>query len=667
MFRAGEHERIRQVNTGDISAVRPTRPAPLWVPSDSAFVDSNLARFAIGNGFSPRRYEELQRWSTSRRGDFWAAVWDFTGVIGERGDRTEVLPPEQTPAGTDHMFGTVWFPDARLNFVENLLRGDDAQRGVIAADERGVHTTLTIGELRRRVAGAQSGLRELGVGRGDVVAGILPNTIDALVAMLATQSLGAAWAGCSPDFGTAGLIDRIGQVHPKVIVAVDDYVYNGMVYGITDRVAAVVAALDQPVPVVVSGTGSWDASFGDLDAELVVERFPFDNPLLIMFTSGTTGPPKCIVHSTGGVLLQHSKEHVLHGDVRPGDVHFWFTSTAWMMYAWLVSALAAGAAVVLVDGSPVPSVPGTTDPNHGHLWRVAEEAGITHFGTSPRYLTSLIDADYRPSEHHRLARLRSVLLAGAPVSAEQFDWAYENVKGDMVFASICGGTEIHGCFMLGSPLHPVYRGEISCVALGLAVNVLDERNAPLIGAKGDLVCTEPFPSAPLTFLGENGRARYHDAYFAQRPDIWTHGDLAEITERGTVIVYGRSDTTLNPSGVRIGPAEIYRVLERRPEIHDSVVFGHVAGSDEEIVLCIVLGEGYELTDSLASSIREDIRSQASPRHMPSRLFAVDAVPYTINGKKVESAAKAMAAGTPVRNLGSLGNPECLDQYGRLFG
>lgn len=638
----------------------------LWRPAAAAFTESNLAKFATANGHSPSDYEGLHRWSIGRRGDFWAAVWDFVGVIGERGDRTEVLPPEQTPAGAGHMFGTAWFPDARLNFVENLLRGEDSRRAVIAADESGVHTTLTLKELKRRVAGAQHGLRRLGVGGRDVVAGVLPNTIDALVAMLATQSLGAVWAGCSPDFGAAGLTDRIGQVSPKVVVAVDDYVYNGKRFRIAERVAAVVEALGRPVPLVISGSSSWEENFGDLNAELTFERFAFDNPLLIMFTSGTTGLPKCIVHSTGGVLLQHLKEHVLHGDVRPGDVHSWFTSTAWMMYAWLMSALAAEATVVLIDGAALACAPDGVSRSYGHLWQIVEDAQVTHFGTSPRYLSSLIDAGYHPGEHHELPRLRALLSAGAPVSAEQFDWVYAHVKSDMMFASICGGTEIQGCFMLGSPLHPVFRGEISCIGLGHAISVMDDRNAPLIGVKGDLVCTEPFPSAPLTFLGPDGRARYHDAYYAQRPDIWTHGDLAEITERGTVIVYGRSDTTLNPSGVRIGTAEIYRAIAGRPEIRDAVVFGHAVTDDEEIVLCVVLEDGLVLTVDLVEAIRQDIRVQTSPRHVPRHIFAVHGVPYTLNGKKVESSAKAMAAGLKVKNVGSLSNPECLAEYAGLF-
>jgi len=641
------------------------RATALWEPPDSAFTDSNLARFALATGHSPHDYDALHRWSISDRSAFWRAVWEFTGVIGEQGERAELLPAEQVPPRQGHMVGARWFPDARLNFTENLLRGDAARTAIIAADEHGVHTTLTIGDVRRRVAGAQNGLRGLGVGQGDVIAGILPNTIDALVAMLATTSLGATWAGCSPDFGETALIDRIGQLAPKAIVAVDDYVYNGTRFPIASHVAKLVDHLGG-VPVVVSGAASWADTFGDLDAQLTFERFPFDNPLVIMFTSGTTGLPKCIVHSTGGVLLQHLKEHVLHGDVNPGDVHSWFTSTAWMMYGWVVSALAAEAAVVLIDGSPIPRDYVGDGPACEHLWRIADEAGITHFGTSPRYLMSLEEAGYHPGDHFALTRLRSVLSAGAPMSAEQYGWVYEHIKKDQVLASISGGTEIHGCFMLGSPLHPVYAGEISCIGLGMAVSVLDDRNAPVIGVKADLVCTEPFPSAPLTFEGEDGDARYRAAYFAERDDIWTHGDLAEITERATVIVHGRSDTTLKPSGVRIGTAEIYRVLDARDDIVDSIVFGRAENNNEDVVLCVVLPDGRQLTDELAASIRADIRTQTSPRHVPRYVFAVQAVPYTFNGKKVEGAVKAISAGKAVENAASLSNPECLAEYAGLF-
>ncbi|MFF0991439.1 acetoacetate--CoA ligase [Kocuria nitroreducens] len=650
----------------------PHGPATLWTPPDSAFRDSAMSRFALAHGFDPRRYDELHGWSVTRREEFWNALWDFTGVLGDKGDVVEQAPPadggdlELLPSlRHGRMFGTRYFPAGRLNVAENLLRGEPHRLAVLAADETGTHTRLTVGELRGRVAAVQAGLRAAGVGEGDVVAGILPNTVENLTTMIATLSLGAAWAGCSPDFGVAGLVDRIGQVGPSVVVAAQGYAYNGRDFDVRDRAEEVVARLATTPDLVLVGSPRWEDEFTDETSPLTLERFPFDAPGLIMFTSGTTGLPKAIVHSAGGVLLQHLKEHVLHGDVRPGDVHSWFTSTAWMMYAWVVSVLAAEAAVLLIDGHPSPRLPdGTAD--HGHLWRMADEAGLTHFGTSPRYLTALMDSGYAPREHHDLSALRSVLSAGAPVSPEQYDWLYAEVKQDMVFASICGGTEIHGCFQLGSPLHPVRRGEITCIALGHAVSVLDERGAPVVGEKGELVCTEPFPSMPLTFLGEGGLQRYHHTYFAERPDVWTHGDLAEITTRRSVVVHGRSDTTLKPNGVRIGTAEIYRVVDRRPEVAESLVFGHTARTDEEVVLCLVMADGHELTPGFAAELRADIRTQASPRHVPAHVFSVAEVPYTLNGKKVEGAARTAAGGGAVKNEASLANPGSLDAYRKLF-
>ncbi|MFD1717794.1 acetoacetate--CoA ligase [Georgenia deserti] len=646
-------------------------PTVLWTPPESAFEDSAMARFARAQGLDPHRYDELHAWSVTDRAGFWSALWDFAGVVGEKGDVIE-QPPGATAHQEElaslrhgHMFGTRFFPHGRLNVTENLLRGAGGRLAVVAADETGVHTRLTLDQLRGRVAAVQAGLRARGVRRGSVVAGIMPNDVDNLAAMLATLSLGAAWAGCSPDFGPVGLRDRIGQVSPALVISAGSYTYNGRAFDVAAKAREVLDGLEARAELVVTGTPQWQEEFCDTGAELVLERHPFDTPGLIMFTSGTTGLPKAIVHGAGGVLLQHLKEHVLHGDVRPGDVHSWFTSTGWMMYGWVVSVLAAGAAVVLIDGNPAPRRPDGT-PDRGHLWRLAEDAGITHFGTSPAYLSGLTGAGYRPAEHHDLGMLRSVLSAGAPLSPEQYDWLYAHVKADMIVASICGGTEIHGCFQLGSPIHPVRRGEITCLALGHAMAVLDERGAPVVGVKGELVCTEPFPSMPLTFLGEGGLRRYHDAYFADRPDIWTHGDLAEITPRRSVVVYGRSDTTLKPQGVRIGTAEIYRVVDRRPEIADAVVFGHQRATDEDVVLCVVPADGVDLSDELVSALRADIRAQASPRHVPAQVFAVPAVPVTHNGKKAEGAAKAAAAGLPVKNEASLANPQCLSAYRQLF-
>ena len=572
------------------------------------------------------------------------------------------------------MFGARYFPEGSLNFTENLLAGPEHHLAVTVADETGITRRVSRGELRLMVARAQSGLKALGVGRGDCVAGILPNNLEALVALLATASLGALWSSCSPDFGVAGIVDRIGQIEPKVLFASPVYVYSGKQHDISDRLLSIVEAVSSLTTVVCSGAAgkyslprvtvlAWNAFIDNTAETPNFERFPFNHPLYILYASGTTGLPKAIVHSAGGTLIQHRKEHVLHCDLRPGDVVSWYTNTAWMMYHWKISALASGASILLYDGAAIVKHLGGLDL--GILWKVSEQAGVTHFGTSPKYLATLQEQGYRPADHHDLSALRSVLSAGAPVSPSQYDWIYDAIKRDMVFASISGGTEIIGCFLVGSPLHPVRRGHLTCKALGMAVDILDDRGASVIGRKGDLVCTQPFPSMPLKFWGENGLERYHAAYFGDRAEIWTHGDLAEQTIHGTGIIYGRTDTTLKPGGVRIGTAEIYRVIETFPEVQDTLVFGLPVDGDEEIVLCLVLDAADDLTDDLQSRIRVAVRAQASPRHVPHRIHRVNAVPYTLNGKQVEGAARARALGHPIKNLGSLANPECLEDYDAL--
>jgi acetoacetyl-CoA synthetase len=531
---------------------------------------------------------------------------------------------------------------------------------------------LSMGELRSMVARAQEGLRILGVSIGDRVAGVVTNGIEGLVALLATTSLGAIWTSCSPDFGAQGIVDRIGQVSPKVLIASLDYRYNGKLFDIRDNISAVCKVLDG-VSAIVTLTEDADLTTDKTTKVLSWKelcqsgpflpeytRVPFNHPLYILYTSGTTGQPKAIVHSVGGTLLQHVKEHQLHCDVKPGDVMFWYTNTAWMMYHWLVSGMASGATILLYDGSPLPK------EDTGILWHIAEEVGVTHFGTSPKYLDTIMKLDYPVNRNHDLLRLRSVLSAGAPLSAEHFDWAYDHIKQDMMLASISGGAEIIGCFVMGSPVHPVRRGEITCKSLGMAVDVLDEHGVSVLHEKGDLVCTKPFPSMPITFWGDSGDERYYSSYFAKRPGVWSHGDLAEQTIEQTMIIYGRADTTLKPGGVRIGTSEIYRVVEQVPQIHDSLVFGLPVDHDEEIVLCVVINEG-ELDSALAATIRKEVRAQASPRHVPRRIYSVKEVPYTLNGKKVEGAVRSTVLGERVKNKGSLINPNCLEDYVMLSG
>ncbi|MBZ9742681.1 MULTISPECIES: acetoacetate--CoA ligase [unclassified Mesorhizobium] len=638
----------------------------LWAPAPAAFESSNLARFCLANGFDPRDYETLHRWSVSDLGAFWRAVWDFGRVIGDPGARS-FLRDDQAP-----MTRSRFFPDASLNVAENLLRGDDDRTAVLETDESGHFRTFTLGDLRRRVARTARGLRAAGVASGDSVGGILPNRVEGLVALLATLSIGAVWSSCSPDFGAAAIVDRLGQIGVKVLFAAPRYHYAGKRHDISERLAEIAAAMPTVATLVLTGEpgakpdcAAACIAFDDFgsDGTLAFERVPFDHPAYVLYTSGTTGAPKAIVHRAGGVLLQHLKEHLLHGDVRPGDVMSWYTNTAWMMYHWLSSGLACGATVVLYDGAPILKTAEGLDPSP--LWTMAERARVTHFGTSPKYLATLAAEGYAPGRLHDLSSLRSLLSAGAPVSPSQFDWVYAQVKREMIFASISGGTEIIGCFLLGSPIHAIRRGELTVKGLGLAVAVMDERNAPVIGRQGDLVCTEPFPSMPLTFWGEDGDARYHATYFAARREIWTHGDVAEMTAHGSGIIHGRSDTTLKPGGVRIGTAEIYAACETFAEIEDCLVFGAPVEGDEEIVLCVKLNAGFGLTSELAARIRRAIRHGASPRHVPHRIHAVQAVPYTLNGKRVEGAARTTLEGKPVKNIASLANPACLQEYRAL--
>lgn len=635
----------------------------LWRPDAAAFKDCALAKFAVICGFDPKAYDDLHRWSVSDPGAFWSALWDFTGVVGDKGDVFFVPDPKAW------MTGARFFPDAQLNLAENLLQGAPQDIVVHEVLEDGAHHSITRAELRSRIGRVAQGLRASGVGIGDRVAGIMPNTIDGLVAAQATLAIGGVWTSCSPDFGKAAIVDRIGQVVPKVVFATPCYRYGGKLHDIGERVADVMVEIPSATTLVVSGEGGIPGvatvamdDFGT-SAEPKFERLPFDHPAYILYTSGTTGAPKAIVHRAGGVLLQHLKEHILHGDVRPGDTVIWYTNTAWMMYHWMVSALGAGAAIVLYDGAPILKVNGGLDPSP--LWKLSEDIGVTHLGTSPKYLATLAAEDYAPGKRHNLSKLRSLLVCGAPTLPHQFDWVYETIKQDMVFSSISGGTEILGSFLIGSPLHAVRRGQLTVKALGHAVNVLDDRNAPCLGQRGDLVCTEPFPSMPLTFWGEGGDQRYRDTYFGERSEIWTHGDVAELTHTGGGYVHGRSDNTLKPGGVRIGISEIYAVCETYPELEDFLVFGASYDGDEEVVLCLKPKGGATINAELIKRIRAQIRRDASPRHVPARVHVVSGVPYTINGKRVEGAARTTLTGGVVKNLGSIANPDCLEDYKTL--
>ena len=647
----------------DVMAMTTRDDDILWMPSHTQKQNSNLWKFALAQGIDPEDYDTLQRWSVSQKGAFWGAVWDFCEVVGEKG-KTAFEPSEAA-----WMTGARFFPEARLNLTENFLKGAGDAIAVVTMNELGSLVEVTRKELMHRVARVADGLCSAGVNKGDRVAGVQPNDLDALVALMATLSIGAVWTSCSPDFGKTAIIDRIGQVAPKVLFASPNYRYGGKVHDIGQRIAEVCSEIPSITSVVVSGEGvipgvetlSQD-DFGSV-CDLKFTRVPFDHPTYILYTSGTTGAPKAIVHRAGGVLMQHLKEHVLHGDVKSGDRVIWYTNTAWMMYHWLVSALAADAAIVLYDGAPILKADQGLDCSP--LWDLVEKANVTHLGVSPKYLATLAAEEFLPRERHNLEALRTLLVCGAPTLPHQFDWVYQAIKSDMPFSSISGGTEILGSFLIGSPIHPVRRGQLTVPALGHAVSVLDHRNIPVIGERGDLVCTEPFPSMPLTFWGAGGDERYHNTYFGDRDEIWTHGDVAEMTATGGGFVHGRSDNTLKPGGVRIGISEIYAVCETYSEIDDFLVFGAVHDGDEEVVLCLKPAENKQIGADLLKALRLDIRNQASPRHVPARIHLVSDVPYTINGKRVESAARTTVAGLPVKNLGSLANPACLEQYKTL--
>jgi acetoacetyl-CoA synthetase len=570
--------------------------------------------------------------------------------------------------GREAMPGTEWFPGARLNFAENLLKGDAEALAIVAITEEGGGEALDRRELRSLVARAQEGLRRLGVEPGDRVAGLVTNGTEAVVAMLATAAIGAIWSSCSPDFGPLGVIDRFGQIQPKVLITVDGYPYNGSVHRVADTVNQALASIASIEHVVVidrvgggidaPNTISWDGLLAGDAAEPEYAQLPFDHPLYIMYSSGTTGRPKSIVHGAGGTLLKHLSEHVLHCDIRPGDRLFWFTTCGWMMWNWLVSGLAAGAAIVLYDGSP-------SHPTLARLWKIAEQAGITHFGTSPKFLAANANAGLVPGEEADLSSIRWIGSTGAPLLPEQFDWVYENLPTRIQLASVSGGTDIIGCFASGVPILPVRRGELQARNLGMAVEAWDETGHPVVGVKGELVCTRPFVSMPVGFWDDDDGSKYHDAYFAEFEGVWTHGDFIEVRPEGGVVIYGRSDTTLNPGGVRIGTAEIYRAIEPLTEVIDSLAVGRDSRGDVEVVLFVLLAEGLSLNDELRERIVDRIRTMTTPRHVPRRIIQVDDIPYTISGKKVEKAVRQVLAGQPTTNRDALMNPEALDAFERF--
>ncbi|HEY5559627.1 MAG TPA: acetoacetate--CoA ligase [Steroidobacteraceae bacterium] len=636
---------------------------PIWTPSLFRIADANLTRFmtfAAARGADAQDYDALYRWSIGQPTAFWEALFDFAGVIAER-----AAGPVLEEAG--RMPGARWFPGTRLNFAENLLRGPDADPALVFRNERGQRRELSWRQLRAEVARVTAGLRAEGIGPGHRVAGFLPNLPETAIAMLATASVGATWTSCSPDFGIHGVLDRFGQVEPAVLFTADGYYYAGKTIDSLAPIAGVLARLPSVRCVVVAPYVSERpaidalphavgfAQFGRRDAPLSFERLPFDHPLYVLYSSGTTGVPKCIVHGAGGTLLQHLKEHLLHTDLKPGDRLFFFTTCGWMMWNWLASALAAEATLVLYDGSPF-------HPGPSVLWEMAADEGVTIFGTSPKYLAALEKAGYRPRDRHALGVLRTMLSTGSPLAPEQFDFVADAIGPDIQLASITGGTDIVSCFALGNPLLPVYRGEIQCRGLGMQVEVWNDDGQPVTGVKGELVCSAPFPSMPVGFWNDPDGSRYRAAYFERFPGVWHHGDYAVLTERGGLVILGRSDAVLNPGGVRIGTAEIYRQVEQLGEVLDSVVVGQEFGNDVRVVLFVRLREGLTLDDALRDRIRRQIRANTTPRHVPAKIVQVPEIPRTISGKVVELAVRETIHGRPVKNTDALANPAALEHF-----
>jgi acetoacetyl-CoA synthetase len=631
-----------------------TTSQPMWTPNAERVAQTAMARFMREGGHVD--YAALHRWSVEHAEEFWRRLWDFCGVIGDKGGATLV--------DGDRMPGARWFPDARLNFAENLLRRRDRGDAIVFWGEERIKRRLTHEQLQHLVSRMAQALADLGVRKGDRVAGYLPNLPESTAAMLATASLGAVWSSCSPDFGVQGALDRFGQIEPKVLFVADGYLYGGKEFDCQQKAAAVLERLPSVEECVVvdylggeasAGTSLYDFLEPFDPAPLRFERTGFNDPLYILYSSGTTGVPKCIVHSAGGTLLQHLKEQRLHSDVREGDRLFYFTTLGWMMWNWLVSGLASGATLLLYDGSPFAG--------RGRvLFDFADAERMTHFGTSAKFIDAAAKTGLKPRATHRLEKLRAVLSTGSPLAAEGFDYVYDEVKRDVCLSSISGGTDIVSCFVLGNPAGPGWRGEIQAKGLGMAVEVFDENGRSLANGKGELVCTRPFPSMPIGFWNDPDGARYRAAYFEKYPDVWRHGDWCEITEHGGVIIYGRSDAVLNPGGVRIGTAEIYRQVEQLEEVVESLVIGQDWEGDVRVVLFVKLRDELALSDELVSAIKRRIRENTTPRHVPAKILQVADIPRTKSGKIVELAVREVVHGRPVKNLEALANPEALEHF-----
>ena len=640
---------------------------PLWSPSEKRIKATNMYRYMnyindkYGKDFES--YDPLWDWSVENISDFWESIWDFMDIkYSKKYDKVIV--------DGDKMPGAKWFVGAKLNFAENLLRyAKKDKTAIIFKGEAQDPINVSYPELYDKVARLAKSMREMGIVKGDRVAGFMPNMPEAIMAMLAATSIGAVWSSSSPDFGIKGVLDRFGQIEPRILFTANGYSYNGKKFDSLGKIADIIKDLPSIEKVVVVPYTEDDADISGVknavhlkdfiskeeNLEIEFEQVPFEHPLYIMYSSGTTGLPKCMVQSVGGILLHHMKELCLHSDLKPEDRIFYFTTCGWMMWNWLTTALSLGATIILFDGSPFYPDPGT-------IFQLADDVDMTIFGTSARYLAAVEKEGLKTKGKYKLTNLKCMMSTGSPLNPEQFDYIYRDLKKDICLSSISGGTDLNGCFALGNPMGSVYQSELQCRGLGMAVEAFDGNGKPVYGEKGELVCRKPFPSMPIYFWQDEDGSKYHNAYFDVYPGIWRHGDFIKITEHNGIIMYGRSDATLNPGGVRLGTSEIYSVVENMDEINDCIVIGQDWKGDVRVILFVKMKEGFELTDELKKGIKKAIRTNATPRHVPDKVIAIDDIPYTINLKKVELAVRKVIHGEEVLNKDALGNPESLDLY-----
>ncbi len=647
------------------------KPKPLWKPTKKRVEHSNIKAFIthVNNKNIQKKHwvkinssHDLYDWSIKESAQFWSKIWTFCDIKAQRKGKKVLQAPNKMP-------GAQWFPDARLNYAQNLLVRNDDHEAIVFQGEDRVSNRLTYAQLQDAVSIAAQALRLEGVKKGDRVAAFLPNLPDTIIFMLAATSIGAIWSSCSPDFGTQGVLDRFGQIEPKILIGVDGYFYNGKEIDTLAKLGEITHSLktvkkvivvpytkSRPDITMIRNAVHLSDFVGRLTPKRIqFEQVPFNHPLFIMFSSGTTGVPKCIVHGHGGTLLQHLKEHKLHTDLKESDRFFYFTTCGWMMWNWLVSGLASGATLLLYDGAP-------TYPDANTLFDFAVREKMTIFGTSAKYIDAINKMGAHPAKTHNLRHLKTMTSTGSPLSPESFDFVYRKIKKDLLLSSISGGTDIVSCFVLGDPTLPVYRGEIQRRGFGLDVQVFDDEGKPVINEKGELVCTQPFPSMPIGFWNDKGNRKYHDAYFARFKNVWCHGDFIELTDRGTLVIYGRSDAILNPGGVRIGTAEIYRQVEKLDSVVESIVIGQDWDGDTRVVLFVRLRDGLRLTASIEADIKKMIRANATPRHVPAKILQVADIPRTKSGKIVELAVRNVVHQEPVKNVEALANPEALEHF-----